>query len=112
MRARFVDEGVFIRSLATRGALGGLSRSTGELVQVLDAMGFDIVIIETVGVGQDEIDIVRTAETTVVVLVPSPASRPVRSAASRSMCTPMFSNGSGSSISLATAMPSRVIAGP
>lgn len=64
------DEGVFIRSLATRGALGGLSRSTGELVHVLDAMGFDLVIIETVGVGQDEIDIVRTAETTVVVLVP------------------------------------------
>jgi LAO/AO transport system kinase len=64
------DEDVFIRSLATRGALGGLSRSTGDLVHVMDAMGMDIVLIETVGVGQDEIDIVRTAQTTVVVLVP------------------------------------------
>lgn len=64
------DDGVFIRSLATRGALGGLSRSTADIVHVLDAMGFDVVLIETVGVGQDEIDIVRTAQTTVVVLVP------------------------------------------
>ena len=64
------DPNVFIRSLATRGALGGLSRSTNDIVHVLDAMGHDVVLIETVGVGQDEIDIVRTADTTVVVLVP------------------------------------------
>jgi LAO/AO transport system kinase len=64
------DPNVFIRSLATRGALGGLSRSTNDIVHVLDAMGHDIVLIETVGVGQDEIDIVRTADTTIVVLVP------------------------------------------
>lgn len=64
------DSGVFIRSLATRGALGGLSRSTSDTVHVMDAMGCDVVLIETVGVGQDEIDIVRTAHTTVVVLVP------------------------------------------
>ena len=64
------DPGVFNRSVATRGALGGLSRSTQDMVHVLDAMGNDLVIIETVGVGQDEIDIVRTADTTVVVLVP------------------------------------------
>ncbi|MBI5610317.1 MAG: methylmalonyl Co-A mutase-associated GTPase MeaB, partial [Deltaproteobacteria bacterium] len=70
MMEHAADPGVFIRSLATRGALGGLSRSTADSVHVLDAMGCDVVIIETVGVGQDEIDIVRTAETTVVVLVP------------------------------------------
>ncbi len=64
------DPNVFIRSLATRGALGGLSRSTNDIVHVLDAMGHDVVLIETVGVGQDEIDIVRTADTTIVVLVP------------------------------------------
>ena len=64
------DPGVFIRSLATRGALGGISRSTGEVVNVMDAMGMDVVIIETVGVGQDEIDIVRMAHTTAVVMVP------------------------------------------
>jgi GTPase len=64
------DDGVFIRSLATRGHLGGISRSTSDVVNVLDAMGMDVVIIETVGVGQDEIDIVRMAHTTVVVMVP------------------------------------------
>jgi LAO/AO transport system kinase len=64
------DSGVFIRSLATRGALGGLSRSTSDVVNVMDAMGMDVVIIETVGVGQDEVDIVSTAHTTVVVMVP------------------------------------------
>ncbi|HZV80900.1 MAG TPA: methylmalonyl Co-A mutase-associated GTPase MeaB [Geobacteraceae bacterium] len=64
------DEGVFIRSLATRGCLGGISRSTGDVVNVMDAMGMDIIIIETVGVGQDEIDIVRMAHTTTVVMVP------------------------------------------
>jgi LAO/AO transport system kinase len=64
------DDGVFIRSLATRGALGGISRSTGEVVNIMDAMGMDVVIIETVGVGQDEVDIVRMAHTTAVVMVP------------------------------------------
>ncbi len=70
MMAHAADEGVFIRSLATRGAMGGLSRSTGDLVHVLDAMGLDVILIETVGVGQDEIDVVRMARTTVVVVVP------------------------------------------
>ncbi|QEM67352.1 methylmalonyl Co-A mutase-associated GTPase MeaB [Geobacter sp. FeAm09] len=64
------DEGVFIRSLATRGALGGLSRSTSDVALVMDALGMEVVIIETVGVGQDEVDIVKTAHTTCVVMVP------------------------------------------
>jgi LAO/AO transport system kinase len=64
------DEGVFIRSLATRGALGGLSRSTSDVALVMDGLGMDFVIIETVGVGQDEVDIVKTAHTTCVVMVP------------------------------------------
>jgi len=64
------DEGVFIRSLATRGALGGLSRSTSDVGLVMDAMGMEVIIIETVGVGQDEVDIVKTAHTTCVVMVP------------------------------------------
>ena len=64
------DDGVFIRSVATRGHLGGLSRSTPAMVQVMDAMGYDVVIVETVGVGQDEIEIVRLADTSLVVLVP------------------------------------------
>lgn len=64
------DDGVFIRSLATRGCLGGITRSTGDVVNVMDAMGMDVIIIETVGVGQDEIDIVRMAHTTTVVMVP------------------------------------------
>src|SRR5262245_3649772 len=64
------DEGVFIRSMATRGHLGGLARATGDAAIVLDAAGKDIVIIETVGVGQDEVDIVRTADVSVVILVP------------------------------------------
>jgi LAO/AO transport system kinase len=70
MQRHAVDEGVFIRSLATRGHLGGLSRSTFDVVDVLDAMGYDRVIVETVGVGQDEIDIMRSAHTSVVVTVP------------------------------------------
>ncbi len=70
MNRHAADEGVFIRSLATRGALGGLSRSTSDVALVLDALGMDIVIIETVGVGQDEVDIVKTAHTTCVVMVP------------------------------------------
>ena len=64
------DEGVFIRSMATRGHLGGLARATGDAALVLDAAGKDIVIIETVGVGQDEVDIVRTADVSIVTLVP------------------------------------------
>ncbi|HEY0190762.1 MAG TPA: methylmalonyl Co-A mutase-associated GTPase MeaB, partial [Kofleriaceae bacterium] len=70
MQRHALDPGVFIRSLATRGALGGLSRSTFDVVCVLDAMGFDRILIETVGVGQDEIDVMRAAHTTVVVAVP------------------------------------------
>ncbi len=65
-----MDDGVFIRSMATRGSLGGMSRKTAEVVKILDAAGKDIVIIETVGVGQSEVDIVKTADTTLVVLVP------------------------------------------
>ncbi|HZS38289.1 MAG TPA: methylmalonyl Co-A mutase-associated GTPase MeaB [Polyangia bacterium] len=70
MQRHATDDGVFIRSLATRGHLGGLSRSTGEVVAVLDAMGYDVVIVETVGVGQDEVDVVSQAETAIVVTVP------------------------------------------
>jgi LAO/AO transport system kinase len=64
------DPGVFIRSMATRGALGGLSRATNDAVDILDAAGFSVVIIETVGVGQDEVDVVRAADTVVVVIPP------------------------------------------
>ncbi len=64
------DAGVFVRSMATRGALGGLAKGTLEVVDVLDAAGFDMIIIETVGVGQDEVDIARAAHTTVVVSAP------------------------------------------
>jgi LAO/AO transport system kinase len=64
------DPGVFIRSMATRGALGGLSRATNDAVDVLDAAGFSIVIIETVGVGQDEVDVVRAADSVAVVIPP------------------------------------------
>jgi len=70
MQDHALDPGVFIRSLATRGQLGGLSRATGDCVRVLDAMGKDVVIIETVGVGQDEVEVCRLAHTTVVVVVP------------------------------------------
>ena len=70
MQRHALDDGVFIRSLASRGHLGGLSRSTGEVVAVLDAMGFEVVIIETVGVGQGEVDVVALADTKVVVTVP------------------------------------------
>jgi len=64
------DPGVFVRSMASRGALGGLARGTLEAVDILDAGGYEIIIIETVGVGQDEVDIVRAAHTTVVVSAP------------------------------------------
>jgi len=70
MQDHALDPGVFIRSLATRGHLGGLSRATAEVVQVLDAMGKDVVLVETVGVGQDEIEVAELAHTVVVVAVP------------------------------------------
>ena len=64
------DEGVFVRSMATRGTLGGLSKATADTIKILDAFGKDFILIETVGVGQDEIDIVRTADSTVLISVP------------------------------------------
>jgi LAO/AO transport system kinase len=70
MQGHAADEGVFIRSMATRGHLGGLARATGDAALVLDAAGKDIIVIETVGVGQDEVDIVRTADVSIVTLVP------------------------------------------
>ena len=70
MQEHSADPGVFIRSLATRGALGGLSRSAIDVVRVLDAWGADVVLVETVGVGQDELEITRMAHTTLVVMAP------------------------------------------
>ena len=70
MQALGLDPNVFIRSMATRGKLGGLARATVDAVAILDAAGFDKVIVETVGVGQDEVEIVKTADVSVVVLVP------------------------------------------
>src|ERR1700675_2497647 len=70
MQALSLDKGVFIRSMATRGNMGGLARSTVEAVAILDAAGFEKIIIETVGVGQDEVEIVKAADVSVVVLVP------------------------------------------
>jgi GTPase len=70
MEAVALDPGVFIRSMATRGSLGGLAAATREVADVLDAFGLDRILIETVGVGQSELDIARTADTSVVVLVP------------------------------------------
>ena len=75
MQAHAGDAGVFIRSMATRGHLGGLARATGEAALVLDAAGRDVVLIETVGVGQDEVDIVRTADVSIVTLVPGDRRR-------------------------------------
>lgn len=70
MQDHAADPDVFIRSLATRGALGGLSRSAVDVVRVLDAWGADVILVETVGVGQDELEITRTAHTTLVVMAP------------------------------------------
>jgi len=70
MQGHSLDEGVFIRSLATRGQFGGLTQSTRSAIDVLDAMGKDYIIVETVGVGQDEVDIARNAHTTVIIVVP------------------------------------------
>jgi LAO/AO transport system kinase len=66
----YTDRGVFIRSMATRGFLGGLAKATNDVVDLLDASGFDAVLVETVGVGQDEVEVVRTVQTNIVVLVP------------------------------------------
>ncbi len=70
MQEHFSDPGIYIRSMATRGSLGGLARTTADVATVLDASGRDLVMIETVGVGQDEVDIVRLANVTIVILVP------------------------------------------
>src|SRR5215467_12208473 len=70
MQAHHADTGIYIRSMATRGFLGGLARTTTDVATLLDASGKDLVLIETVGVGQDEVDIVRLADVTVVILVP------------------------------------------
>jgi LAO/AO transport system kinase len=70
MQDHFSDPGIYIRSMATRGSLGGLARTTADVTTVLDASGRDLIMVETVGVGQDEVDIVRLAEITIVILVP------------------------------------------
>lgn len=70
MQALYTDPGVFIRSMATRGAMGGLAPATRDAVDVLDAAGFDWVLVETVGVGQDEVDVVRCVDTVLVVTLP------------------------------------------
>ncbi len=70
MQDHFADPGIYIRSMATRGSLGGLARTTADVATILDASGRDLVMIETVGVGQDEVDIVRLADVTIVILVP------------------------------------------
>jgi LAO/AO transport system kinase len=70
MQEHFSDPGIYIRSMATRGSLGGLARTTADVTTVLDASGRDLIIIETVGVGQDEVDIVRLADITILILVP------------------------------------------
>jgi LAO/AO transport system kinase len=70
MQDHFSDPGIYIRSMATRGSLGGLARTTADVTTVLDASGRDLIMIETVGVGQDEVDIVRLADVTILILVP------------------------------------------
>ena len=70
MKDLYTDRGVFIRSMATRGFMGGLAKATNDVVDLLDASGFDIVLVETVGVGQDEVEVIRTVQTNMVVLVP------------------------------------------
>jgi GTPase len=70
MQRHSMDEGVYIRSLATRGHFGGLTQSTRSSIDVLDAMGKDYVLVETVGVGQDEVDVVKSAHTTIIVVIP------------------------------------------
>jgi LAO/AO transport system kinase len=70
MRERVLDEGIFIRSMASRGHAGGLARATARVVNVLDALGTDIVLVETVGVGQEEVDVIRVVDTVCLVTVP------------------------------------------
>jgi LAO/AO transport system kinase len=70
MQRHYTDPGVFIRSMATRGKLGGIAASTFDVIDLINAAGYDIILIETVGVGQDEVEIVKIANTTVVVLMP------------------------------------------
>lgn len=70
MQDLYIDPGVYIRSMATRGFLGGIARATNDVVDLLDAASFDVVLVETVGVGQDEVEVIRTVQTNVVVLVP------------------------------------------
>jgi LAO/AO transport system kinase len=70
MQRHFLDPGVFIRSLATRGHLGGVSRSASGVIHILDAAGFDVILVETVGVGQDELEVARLAHTTLVIMSP------------------------------------------
>lgn len=71
MQQHFTDPGIFIRSMATRGSLGGLSRATKDSIRVCDAFGFDVVLVETVGVGQSELDIMKVVDTTAVILTPN-----------------------------------------
>jgi LAO/AO transport system kinase len=70
MQRHSMDEGIFIRSMATRGHFGGLTQSTRSAIDVLDAMGKDYILVETVGVGQDEVDVVKSAHTTIIVVIP------------------------------------------
>jgi len=70
MSERFLDEGLFIRSMASRGHSGGLARSTSRVVNVLDAIGYGVVLVETVGVGQEEVEVIRVVDTVVLVTVP------------------------------------------
>ena len=70
MRERFLDDGVFIRSMASRGHAGGLARATARVVNILDALGTDVVLVETVGVGQEEVDVIRVVDTVCLVTVP------------------------------------------
>jgi GTPase len=70
MRERFLDDGIFIRSMASRGHAGGLARATSRVVNVLDALGTDVVVVETVGVGQEEVDVIRVVDTVCLVTVP------------------------------------------
>ena len=70
MRERFLDEGIFIRSMASRGHAGGLARATARVVNVLDALGADVILVETVGVGQEEVDVIRVVDTVCLVTVP------------------------------------------
>ena len=70
MRDQFLDDGVFIRSMASRGNPGGVARATGRVVNLLDALGFDVILVETVGVGQEEIDVIRVVDTVCLVTIP------------------------------------------